>query len=82
MDETNKECLLTTTDNPYNPFDDFKHWYLYDIQSGHNTCELVARLSFVSDEMSEKEIQNELIRVYDDIIKNVDFMGIYKKIYA
>ena len=28
-----KECMLTTIDNPYNPFDDFNKWFMYDIDN-------------------------------------------------
>ena len=32
-----KECALTTIDNPFNPFDDFNSWFLYDIEKGYDT---------------------------------------------
>lgn len=36
--------LLTTTDNPLNPFNDWVAWYLEDLRLGHDTCGLLARL--------------------------------------
>lgn len=41
--------LITTSDNPYSPFDDYTTWYYEDIRLGHNTCGLLARMSAPSD---------------------------------
>ena len=53
----NKEALflLSTTDNPLNPFDDWVAWYLEDLRLGHDTCGLVARLASVSDSIDDAE---------------------------
>lgn len=48
--------MLTTTDNPYNPFDDFDSWYAYDQAKGHCTCEYLARsCNDLGPELSELE---------------------------
>ena len=39
-----KECMLTTTDNPYNPFEQFIQWYLFDIEKGYNSCERLNKI--------------------------------------
>lgn len=31
-------AMLTTIDNPYNPFDKFDEWLDYDLLAGHNCC--------------------------------------------
>jgi hypothetical protein len=46
--------LLSTTDNPRNPFDDWVGWYLEDIRLGYDTCGLVARLASVSDSVDDE----------------------------
>lgn len=75
-----KDCMLTTFDNPYNPFDDFTLWLLYDKEQGYNTCERLARIARLSDDMSQDEIDAETERAMDEIIF-YDPLNIYKKIY-
>lgn len=73
-------CMLTTFDNPYNPFTQFKKWLLFDTEKGYNSCAYLARIARTSDEFTEEENNQEIERAIDEIIK-YDFMNIYKKIY-
>ena len=41
----NNECMLTTFDNPFNPFEQFVQWRLFDIEKGYYTCEYLARIA-------------------------------------
>ena len=41
--------LLTTIDNPYDPFTDHPRWYAQDLYLGHNTCGLLARFAKSAD---------------------------------
>ena len=41
-----KDLMVTTVDNPYNPFTEFYEWLSFDIEKGYNTCGLLARLCF------------------------------------
>ena len=75
-----KECALTTFDNPFNPFEDFRSWFLYDIEKGYNSCDLLGRIVNVTDDMTQNEINIETERAIDEIIEH-DFINIYKKIY-
>ena len=70
--------MLTTFDNPYNPFVDFSSWYMFDCENDHNTCGRLARLLNVDNEMTEKEVDEERIRAIDFMLK-YDFEGIYFK---
>ena len=72
------EVMLTTIDNPYNPFEQFDLWLLFDKEKGYNTCEYLARIVNLTNDMSEKEIEVATDRAIDDIIVNDPF-GIYKK---
>ena len=46
--------LLTTMDNPYNPFTSWTEWYMEDLRLGYDTCGLIARLT-VSSEVFDDE---------------------------
>ncbi len=49
------DVMLTTIDNPYNPFTQFDRWYVFDCQKGYDTCAILARISRNSDELSEAD---------------------------
>ncbi len=75
----NSQSLLTTTDNPFDPFEQFTQWQLFDAQKGRDTCGYLMRIAQISDDMSEVERDNEINRAIDEIIaKNP--LGIYKKV--
>ena len=73
------ECRLTTFDNPFDPFEQFTSWFLFDVEKGYNTCSYIDRIAKITDDMSEveKNIENE--RAIDEIIL-YDFRNIYKKV--
>lgn len=75
-----KDCRLTTFDNPYDPFEQFVSWYLFDCEKGYNTCSKIARIAKLTDDLSSVEVQMETERAIDEIIR-YDFLNIYKKVY-
>ena len=77
---SNCEFALTTLDNPFDPFEQFTSWFLFDVEKGYNTCSYLARIAKISDSMTEQEENEEIERAIDEIIK-YDFMNIYKKVY-
>ena len=76
---TTNNFMLTTVDNPYDPFEQFEQWFLFDVEKGYNTCSYLARIAQTSDDMSEVEVNKEIERAIDEIIK-YDFMNMYKKV--
>ena len=74
-----RKCMLTTFDNPYDPFDQFISWFLFDIEKGYNTCSYLGRIARISDQLSDAENDMEIERAIDEIIK-YDFRNIYKKV--
>lgn len=51
----NKAIALTTIDNPWSFFNNFDEWLQFDTINHYNCCGIVARLSNVSQDMTEKE---------------------------
>ena len=72
-------CMLTTFDNHFDPFEQFTSWFMFDVEKGYNSCAYLARIAKLTDDMSDQEISDEINRAIDEIIK-YDFMNIYKKV--
>ena len=47
--------MLTTVDNPFNPFTHFDEWFAYDLRLGYNSCGLLAAYTVTSSELSEQD---------------------------
>lgn len=71
--------MLTTVDNPFNPFTEFDEWFAFDRSKGYNTCCLLARVANTSEELPEN--LNDLIvkQAIDDIVKT-NVTGLYRKV--
>lgn len=73
-------CMLTTFDNPYDPFEQFSQWFLFDVEKGYNSSFILGRIARTSEQLSDEENNEEIERAIDEIIK-YDFMNIYKKVW-
>lgn len=74
-----KEYMLTTVDNPYNPFTQWDLWYWFDQHNRYFSCEYLDRVSTTSESFTEAEVQRELNRAIDWIVKNDPFNR-YRKV--
>lgn len=70
--------MLTTIDNPYDPFEDFDNWNEYDTEKGYFTCAYLARIARCSDELSEADEDLAIETAIDEIVK-LNPLGIYRK---
>ena len=70
---------ITTIDNPYDPFDDFEHWLLFDKEKGYNTSDKLGRLTNLRNDMSSVEENIEVEKGIDKLIE-IDPLSIYEKI--
>ena len=74
-----EESMLTTVDNPYNPFTEFSKWLEFDRTNGYYTSEYLARIAISSSELSEDQQRQAINNAIDEIVK-VNPFGIHKKI--
>lgn len=74
-----EQYLLSTVDNPYNPWEDFDNWYLWDIHKGYNTCALLARVAQPIDAFGENYKIAEAERAMDEILE-ADQCAMYIKV--
>lgn len=73
------ESMLTTTDNPYNPFDHFDEWYVWDTSHGYHSLNYLARVVVTSDELSNADQSLAIEQAIDEIVEeNVN--GMYTKV--
>lgn len=70
---------LTTFDNPYDPFEQFTQWFMFDEEKGYHTTAYLGRIARTSDQLSDEENNKEVERAIDEIIR-YDFQNIYRKI--
>ena len=74
-----RQCLLSTVDNPFDPFYQFDDWYRYDCEKGYNSCGTMMRLVEVNDELSMTEENAAIERAIDRIVA-LDPFNLYKKV--
>lgn len=72
-----EERMLTTEDNPYDPFTQFDEWYAFDTQNGYNTCSYLARIAMTSNELSDTDYDQALDAAIDEIVE-YNLTGNYK----
>ncbi len=78
------EALLTTTDNKYDPFDEFYEWYMEDLrlareQNRRPTAGYLAIIMANSDDVSDNEFNQVMNDAIDEIVE-LDLSGTFKKV--
>lgn len=63
-----KDSMLTTYDNPFNPFTDFDRWFKEDLLLGHDCCGYLARESNTNDVVSDSVNDEYVIDAMNRIV--------------
>ena len=69
--------MLTTVDNPYDPFTEWDDWYAFDARQGYHTPGLIARLTVDSDQLSQAD-QTLSVQLAVREIARENVLGIYR----
>lgn len=73
------EFMLTTVDNPFDPFEQFDEWYQWDESAGYCTSGLLGRIARVSDEISEADQHLAVQQAIEEIISE-NVTGVHMKL--
>jgi hypothetical protein len=76
---TDTQYMLTTVDNPFNPFTQFDEWLQWDITAGYDTPSFLARVASWSNDLSEPDQELAIQQAIDEIVtENVS--GMHRKV--
>lgn len=76
----NNDFMLSTIDNPFNPFTNWNEWKRFDEDMGYYTCSYLARIAKTSHDLSEA-INDEAINDAINEIVSFNILGVYTKRY-
>jgi len=74
------EAMLTTVDNPFDPFEEYDSWYAWDVRMGYNSTSLLARITVLSPNTSEPDQSLAIQSAIDEIVSE-NVSGMHKKVY-
>lgn len=75
------DYMLSTEDNPFNPYTHWEQWYAFDAAAGYHTPAYLARLVVTSYDLSEAD---QILAITDAIDEILEFnlTGNYIKVMA
>lgn len=77
--DAQKDYMLTTVDNPYNPFHQFNEWLAWDMRAGYNTLGYLARIAVTSHDLSDADNNVAIDNAIDEIIEE-NLYGVHCRI--
>ena len=72
--------MLTTIDNPFNPFTQWDEWRRFDEDNKYYSCNYLARIAKTSDDLPD-EANEEIISDAIDEIVSMNINGMYRKVF-
>lgn len=74
-----EDVMLTTIDNPWNPFTHWDEWYALDEALGYHSTALLGRVAVSSLELSEYDQELEITRAINEIVRE-NASGMHRKV--
>jgi hypothetical protein len=71
--------MLTTVDNPFDPFTRFDEWHAFDTRMGYHSAAFLARISNVSNDLSEADQTLAIQNAIDEIVQE-NVSGMWTKV--
>lgn len=75
------EYMLTTVDNPFDPFANYEEWYAWDQRKGYDSPGLLGRVVRSSDDLSEADQLLSVQQAIDEIVRE-NVSGMHTKVSA
>lgn len=79
MENVIRKSMLSTKDNPFNPFEDFSNWFNYDSDCRYDCCGILDRITGDTSKLSPTEQALETELAIDSFI-NSDPLNLYIKV--
>jgi hypothetical protein len=73
--------MLTTTDNPFSPVTQYDAWLTWDMAHGYWSNSLLARVAYISDNLSDAD-RLQIIQDGIDEIVTENVSGVHTKVLA
>lgn len=73
------EYMLTTVDNPYNPFENYDAWLAFDISKGYHTAAFLARIAMPPEDLPEPYESLAIQNAIDEIVRE-NVLGMWRKV--
>ena len=73
------EYMLTTVDNPYDPWTQWDQWFAWDQSAGYHTPGLLARVARTADDLSEADQHLAIQEAIDEIVRE-NVLGVLRKV--
>jgi len=75
------EYMLTTVDNPYDPFTQWDEWFAWDQNAGYHTPGLLARVARLGDDLPDGDQNLAIQQAIDEIVRE-NVLGVHRKVKA
>ena len=73
------DIMLTTIDNPFDPFTQWDEWKRFDEDMKYYSCCYLARIAKTSDDLSDADNEKAIEDAINEIVA-LNINGMYKKV--
>lgn len=77
--DLSQEYMLTTIDNPFDPWTQWDEWFAWDQNAGYHTPGLLARITRTADDLSEADQHLAIQLAIEEIVRE-NVLGVFRKV--